>query len=126
MTLAAPRLHPLCLLAAATILTLAACNDTGGDVETGPPGPASATRSGLPAHDALFAATGLPAGTVYGVARTEDGFRVLYHSRAGSSDIVASNLCATLGRTPGAVRTETVANARELPGARKIAISCSR
>lgn len=106
--------------ALATALALAAC---GGETTTATGG-GTASR-GLPPSTNLHGATGLPPGAVYSVARTSNGWRVLYHAAAASPQAVAQRLCASVGRPAAGVRDERIQGAGELPGARKIEITCA-
>lgn len=106
--------------AAAALLALGACDPS---TTTGSGG-GTASR-GLPPSTNLHAATGLPPGAVYGVTRSANGWRVLYHGAAASPQAVAQRLCASLGRPAAGVRDERVQGASDLPGARKIEISCA-
>lgn len=105
--------------AAAALLALGAC-----DTPATGSGGGTASR-GLPPSTNLHAATGLPPGAVYGVTRSANGWRVLYHGAAASPQAVAQRLCASLGRPAAGVRDERVQGASDLPGARKIEISCA-
>lgn len=79
---------------------------------------------GIPATTDLQAATGLPRGSVHTVVRGAESWRVVYEAAAGRPGDIATRLCRLEGRAPAAIKDEHFAGSENLPGARKITITC--
>lgn len=100
----------------ATLTLVGACGGPGRGPDT--------LIGGVRATTDLQAATGLPRGSVHTVVRAAGGWRVLYDAAAGHPRDIAARLCRLEGRAPDAIRNERVAGGEQLPGARKITITC--
>lgn len=83
-----------------------------------------ALLGGISPRTDLQAATGLAPGSVYTVARVAKGWRVVYRAVEGSAADVAARLCGLERRAPATIRDEAIASSDDLPGARKILITC--